>query len=166
VIVSYQHDDRVEEYSTDDLATIESAEVERVTGLEWDDVETALKSQKPAVMSAIIWVFRRRQTAGLRFADFSLPQWKRRLKARLERHEILDLLEGVRESPQFGEDAIEDAARNCRILAHNPDDVDSVLAEMAAPKAQPPATQSSPATSSSSTAPLDGSGTSSTSTGP
>ncbi|MER5912315.1 hypothetical protein ABT124_17925 [Streptomyces sp. NPDC001982] len=164
MIVSYDHGDRVEEYSTDDLATIESAEVERVTGLDWDDVETALKSQKPAVMSAIIWVFRKRQTAGLRFADFSLPQWKRRLKARLEYHEILDLLEGVRDNPAFGEDAIEDAARNCRVLAHNPDDVDRALTEMVAPKA--PASTSPAAASNTSPAPRDASETSSTSTGP
>ncbi|MGW1801534.1 hypothetical protein ACWCQN_37865 [Streptomyces sp. NPDC001984] len=164
MIVSYDHGDRVETYSTDDLATIESAEVERVTGLEWDEVETALKSQKPAVMSALIWVFRKRQTAGLRFADFSLPQWKRRLKARLEYHEILDLLEGVRENPAFGEGDIEDAARNCRILAHNPEDVDRALTEMVAPKA--PASTSPAAASSTSPAPRDASETSSTSTGP
>ncbi|MEU3899734.1 hypothetical protein [Streptomyces sp. NPDC045251] len=134
MIVSFAHDDRVEEYSTQDMATIESAEVERVTGLEWDDVETALKAQKPLAMSAIIWVFRRRQEAGLKFDGFSLPQWKRRLKARLEREELLDLLEGVREN--LGEDQVQEAARSCRVLAHRPDDVDSVLAELAAPKAQ------------------------------
>lgn len=134
MIVSFAHDDRVEEYSTQDMATIESAEVERVTGLEWDDVETALKSQKPAVMSAIVWVFRRRQEAGLKWDGFSLPQWKRRLKARLEREEILDLLEGVREN--LGQEQVEEAARQCRVLAHNPDDVDSVLAELADPKAR------------------------------
>ncbi|GAB2714399.1 hypothetical protein [Streptomyces bullii] len=162
MIVSYTHDDRVEEYSTDDLATIESAEVERVTGLEWDDVETALKAQKPLAMSAIIWVFRRRQTAGLRFADFSLAQWKKRLKARLEYGEILDLLEGVQ--LQLGGDAIEDAAKNLRVLAHNPDDVDRALAEMAAPKGQPP---TQPVTASTtSDGPLDGWATSSISTGP
>ncbi|MEU7400707.1 hypothetical protein [Streptomyces sp. NPDC044948] len=132
MIVSFAHDDRVEEYSTQDMATIESAEVERVTSLEWDDVETALKAQKPAAMSAIIWVFRRRQEAGLKFDGFSLPQWKRRLKARLEREEILDLLEGVREN--VGEEHVDEAARQCRILAHKPDDVDSVLAELADPK--------------------------------
>ncbi|WND33949.1 hypothetical protein RI578_06430 [Streptomyces sp. BB1-1-1] len=132
MIVSFAHDDRVEEYSTQDMATIESAEVERVTGLEWDDVETALKSQKPLAMSAIIWVFRRRMEAGLKFEGFSLPQWKRRLKARLEREEILDLLEGVREN--VGEEHVEEAARQCRVLAHQPDDVDAVLAELAAPK--------------------------------
>lgn len=164
MIVSYAHDDRVEEYSTEDLATIESAEVERVTGLEWDDVEIALKSQKPLAMSAIIWVFRRRQTAGLRFADFSLAQWKKRLRVRLEYGEILDLLEGVRDSPAFGEGAVEDAAKNMRVLAHNPDDVDRALTEMAAPKAQPPVPQVT--ASSSSATPKDGSPTSSTSTGP
>ncbi|MFD4258242.1 hypothetical protein ACFWR9_11575 [Streptomyces sp. NPDC058534] len=132
MIVSFAHDDRVEEYSTQDMATIESAEVERVTGLEWDDVENALKAQKPLPMSAIIWVFRRRQEAGLKFDGFSLPQWKRRLKARLEREEILDLLEGVREN--VGEEHVEEAARQCRILAHNPEDVDAVLAELASPK--------------------------------
>lgn len=162
MIVSYTHDDRVEEYSTDDLATIESAEVERVTGLEWDDVETALKSQKPLAMSAIIWVFRRRQTAGLRFADFSLAQWKKRLKARLEYGEVLDLLEGVQ--LQIGGDAIEDAAKNLRVLAHAANDVDRALAEMAAPKAQPPVPQVT--ASSTSAGPKDGSPTSLTSTGP
>ncbi|QIJ62547.1 hypothetical protein [Streptomyces sp. JB150] len=164
MIVSYAHDDRVEEYSTNDLATIESAEVERVTGMEWDDVETALKSQKPAVMSAIIWVFRRRQTPGLRFADFSLAQWKKRLKARLEYEEILDLLEGVQ--LQIGADAIDDAAKNLRVLAHDPADVDRALAEMADPKAQAPAPARPVTASSTSAAPKDGSATSSTSTGP
>lgn len=162
MIVSYRHDDRIEEYSTQDMATIESAEVERVTGLEWDDVETALKSQKPAAMSAVIWVFRRRHTAGLRFDDFSLAQWKKRLKARLEYDEILDLLEGVRDNPAYGEDHVDDAARNCRVLAHNPDDVDRALAEMAGPKAQP---SLQPTASNTSAAPKDGSATSSTSTG-
>ncbi|MGW6910248.1 hypothetical protein [Streptomyces sp. NPDC054940] len=160
MIVSYTHDDRVEEYSTEDLATIESAEVERVTGLEWDDVEIALKGQKPLAMSAIVWVFRRRQTAGLRFADFSLAQWKKRLKARLEYGEILDLLEGVQ--LQLGDDSIDDAAKNLRVLAHKPDDVDRALAEMAGPKAPAP----QPVTASStSAAPKADSETSLTSTG-
>lgn len=164
MIVSYTHDDRVESYSTQDLSTMESAEVERVTGLEWEQVERALKEQKPLAMSAIVWVFRRRQTGGLRFADFDLPQWKRRLKARLEREEILDLLEGVQ--LQFGdEEALEDAAKNLRVLAHKPDDVDWALAEMA-PKAPAPAPQTSRATSNTSPAPKGGSETSSTSTGP
>src|SRR3546814_1011580 len=65
------------------------------------------------------------------------------------------LLEGVQ--LQIGDDAIEDAVKNLRVLAHNRDDVDRALAEMAAPKGQPPAPQT-PA-SSTSPAPRDGSGT-------
>lgn len=137
MIVSYTHEDgTVEEVSTDDLSAVESAAVESATDLEWDDVERALKSQRPGAMRAVLWAFRKRAQPQLRFSAFDVPAWKRRLKARLERDEILDLVETLRKNQEG--DAFEEMLGYMRDLAHDPDDVDWAVAETG-PKAPAPA---------------------------
>jgi hypothetical protein len=138
VIVSYRHDDgNVEEVSTDDLSAIESATIESATGMEWDDIETALRSQAPTAMRAVLWVFRKRQQPTLRFSDFDLPGWKRRTKARLEYAEILDMVETLTTSPDTTDEITERMTGHMRTMAHDPADVDKAFAEMA-PKAPAP----------------------------
>lgn len=137
MIVSYKReDDSVERVSTDDLSAIESAAIESATGMEWDSVEQALKGQKPTAMRAVLWVFRKRQAPTLRFGEFDVPGWKRRLTVRLEREEILDLVEALRADQDSTEEQFDLMTGYLRTMADTPADVDWALAETA-PKADP-----------------------------
>lgn len=162
MIVSYRQDDgTVLEVSTDDLSAIESSVIESATGVDWDDVDTALRNQAPTAMRAVLWVFRKRQQPTLRFSDFDLPGWKRRTKARLEYVEILDMVEALLKNPESTDEVIEQMTGFMRTMAHDEADVAKALAEMA-PKDQGIATPPEPQPADS----LDAvSGTSSTSTG-
>ena len=138
MIVSYRHEDgTVDEVSTDDLSAIESSVIESATGMEWDDVDTALRSQAPTAMRAILWAFRKRQQPTLRFSDFDLPGWKRRTKARLEYAEILDMVEALLKA-QESDETVERMTGFMKALAHQPADVDKAFGELA-PKAPAPA---------------------------
>lgn len=135
MIVSYKRDDgTVEEVSTDDLSAIESAAIESATELEWDDVERALKSQRPTAMRAVLWVFRKRAEPTLRFSACDVPGWKRRLQARLEREEILDLVKVLLEEEDLTDERFERMTDYLRTMAHDPADVAWSVAETA-PKA-------------------------------
>jgi hypothetical protein len=136
VIVSYrQEDDSLEEVSTDDLSAIESSVIESATGMDWDDVDTALRQQAPTAMRAVLWAFRKRQQPTLRFSDFDLPGWKRRTKARLEYPEILDMVEALLKNPESTDEVIATMSGYMRALAHDPADVDKAFVEMS-PKDQ------------------------------
>lgn len=140
MIVSYIHEDgTVEAVSTDDLSAIESAAVEGATDLEWDDVERALKSQRPTAMRAVLWVFHKRQEPQLRFSAFDVPGWKKRLKVRLEREEILDLVETLRKE-EDSDEGFEQMIGYMRTLASDPQDVDWALTETAPKAPVPPVT--------------------------
>lgn len=155
MIVSYrQEDGTVEEVSTDDLTAIESAAIESVTGQEWGEVENALRTQAPTAMRAVLWVFRKRQQPTLRFSEFDVAGWRRRLKARLEYEEILDLVEGLRRENSEPEH-FDEMLHHMRALAHDTADVDKAVTETA-PKGATVAPAEAPAESASS----------STSTGP
>jgi hypothetical protein len=141
VIVSYrQEDGTVEEVSTDDLSAIESSVIESATGMDWDDVDTALRQQAPTAMRAVLWVFRKRQQPTVRFSDFDLPGWKRRTKARLEYPEILDMVEALVKNPESTDEVVATMSGYMRTLAHDPADVDKAFEEMA-PKAPAPVPQ-------------------------
>jgi hypothetical protein len=162
VIVSYRLDDgSVEEVSTDDLSAIESSVIESATGLDWDDVDSALRQQQPTAMRAVLWVFRKRQQPTLRFTDFDLPGWKRRTKARLEYPEILDMAEALVKNPEATDEVVERMTGFMRTMAHDEADVEKAFAELApkgpATATPPPAPVPSPDVASE---------TSSTSTGP
>lgn len=162
MIVSYRHEDgTVDEFSTDDLSAIESSVIESATGMDWDDVDTALRQQAPTAMRAVLWAFRKRQQPTLRFSDFDLPGWKRRTKARLEYAEILDMVEALLKNPEATDEVVERMTGHMRVMAHDPVDVDKAFEEMA-PKAPAPA---APAPVLEEALPDDGSATSSTSTG-
>ncbi|MFE4701466.1 hypothetical protein ACFRIC_30830 [Streptomyces sp. NPDC056738] len=162
MIVSYRHEDgTVDEVSTDDLSAIESSVIESATGLDWDDVDTALRHQQPTAMRAVLWVFRKRQQPTLRFTDFDLPGWKRRTKARLEYLEILDMAETLMKNPDTANGGVEQMAEFMRALAHDEADVDKAFSELA-PKDPATATPQAPAPEES---PDAASETSSTSTG-
>lgn len=162
MIVSYRHEDgTVEEVSTDDLSAIESSVIESATGMDWDDVDTALRSQAPTAMRAVLWAFRKRKQPTLRFSDFDLPGWKRRTKARLEYPEILDMVEALLKNPEATDEVVERMTGFMRVMAHDLADVDKAFEEMA-PKAPVPV---APAPDLEEALPDDGSATSSTSTG-
>lgn len=162
MIVSYRHEDgTVEEVSTDDLSAIESSVIESATGMEWDDVDTALRQQAPTAMRAVLWAFRKRQQPTLRFSDFDLPGWKRRTKARLEYPEILDMVEALVKNPESTDEVVERMTGFMRVMAHDRDDVDKAFEEMA-PKA--PAI-TAPPVAETAASPDAASETSSTSTG-
>ncbi|MFJ4990071.1 hypothetical protein ACIP9H_40525 [Streptomyces sp. NPDC088732] len=141
MIVTYTPDGGTpEQVSTEDLSAIESAVIESATGLEWDDVERALKSQSPTAMRAVLWAFRKRAEPTLRFSQCDVPGWKRRLKARLESSEIVELVEALRdddEAPE-GSAAFEAMLGHLRTLAQDPADVERAM-QQTAPKAPAPA---------------------------
>lgn len=140
MIVSYSHEDgTLEDVSSDDLSAIESAAIESATGLEWGDVESALKGQSPTAMRAVLWAFHKRKDPTLRFSAFDVPGWKRRLKARLEREEILDLVEALRADKESTDEEFEQMLGHLRNLAHDKADVDWAVAETAPKALAPPA---------------------------
>ncbi|MGW1492560.1 hypothetical protein [Streptomyces sp. NPDC002402] len=153
MIVSYRREDAtVEEVSTDDLSAVESAAIESVTGQEWGDVENALRTQAPTAMRAVLWVFRKRQQPTLRFSEFDVPGWRRRLKARLEYEEILDLVEALRRD-SASDEHFDEMLGHMRTLAHDADDVAKAVTETAPKEAalQPAPAPEESASSSTST---------------
>lgn len=138
MIVSYRHEDgTLEEVSTDDLSAVESAAIESVTGQEWSDVELGLRSQAPTPMRAVLWCFRKRQQPTLRFSDFDVAGWRRRLKARVAYEELLDMCEGLRQQNPSDE-YFEEMVGHMRRLAYDVTDVDKALTETAPKEAALP----------------------------
>lgn len=124
-----------ERYSVDDLSAIESEAIERVTGMEWHEVDQALRKQAPGAMRAVLWVWRKRQQPTLRFSDFDVPGWRKRLVARLEYDDIVSLLPSLRKGAESEEEFAE-FCEEMRKVSDDPADVDRALKE-SDPKAQP-----------------------------
>jgi hypothetical protein len=131
VIISYLQDDgSTETVSTDDLTAIEAASIEAAMGdTPWRNVEDLLRAQDPTAMRAVLWAARRREHKNLEFADFDVPGWKRRLKARIERADIDEVLNNILvEALGKSEDSSIDAVTPyLRKLAHDRADVDAAL---------------------------------------
>ncbi|MEV5607017.1 hypothetical protein [Streptomyces sp. NPDC052225] len=131
MIVSYRHDDgSVEQVTTDDLSAIEAAAVEEAMGdVPWRHIEDQLRGQDPTAMRAVLWAFRRRADKTLKFDEFDLAGWRRRLSVRIERAEIDDVLESLMaEALAKNEDsAIDEMLPHLRKLAHDKDDVTAAL---------------------------------------
>jgi len=131
VIVSYvQDDDTTLTVSTDDLSAIEAAAIEQAMGdTPWRRVEDLLRAQDPTAMRAVLWAVRRREDTALAFADFDVPGWKRKLRARIERADIDDALNNLLlEALGKSEDSTIDAVvPHLRKLAHDVADVDAAL---------------------------------------
>ncbi|MFF9248800.1 hypothetical protein [Streptomyces globisporus] len=131
MIITYtQADDTVERVSTNDLSAIESADIEAVMGgTAWRAVEDQLRSQDPTAMRAVLWAFRKRTEPDLKFSDVDVPGWRRRLKARIEREEIDDVLENLMaEALAASEDStIEAMLPHLRKLAEDRDDIEAAL---------------------------------------
>ncbi|MEU9789113.1 hypothetical protein AB0E27_00565 [Streptomyces sparsogenes] len=117
-----------ERYSVDDLSAMESEAIERVTGMEWHEVDQALKKQAPGVMRAVVWVWRKRQQPTLRFSDFDVPGWRKRLKARLEYDDVVTLLPQVRKAAESDEE-FADLLEEMRKACDDPADLDRALKE-------------------------------------
>ncbi|MEU3346420.1 hypothetical protein ABZ723_15820 [Streptomyces sp. NPDC006700] len=131
MIITYVQDDGTElQVSTDDLSAIESAHIEEAVGdVPWRAIEDRLRAQDPTCMRAVLWAVRRREQKDLKFSEFDLPGWRRRLKARLERAEMDEVLSNIlAEALAKGEDSAIDAmVPHMRKLAHNRDDVTAAL---------------------------------------
>lgn len=131
MIITHLQDDGTEKWlSTDDLSALEAAAIEEAMGdVPWRVIEARLQAQDPTSMRAVLWAFRRRDDAELRFAEFDVPGWRRRLRARITRAEIDEALTHLmREALAKSEDSMIDAVTpHLRKLAHNPDDVDAAL---------------------------------------
>ncbi|MGW1546609.1 hypothetical protein [Streptomyces sp. NPDC002346] len=131
MIVSYtQTDGSVERVSTDDLSALESAAIEEVMGdTPWRFIEDKLRGQDPTAMRAVLWAFRRRTDPDLKFAEFDVPGWRRRLAARIERSEIDEVLTNLMaEALASSEDsAIDAVVPHLRKLAQDRADVDAAL---------------------------------------
>lgn len=131
MIISYLQDDgSTQTVSTDDLTAIEAASIEAAMGdTPWRRVEDLLRAQDPTAMRAVLWAVARREDKGLEFADFDVPGWKRRLKTRIERADIDDVLNNILvEALGKSEDSSIDAVTpHLRKLAHDPADVDAAL---------------------------------------
>jgi hypothetical protein len=127
VIIQYTPEGgEVERYSTDDLSSMESAAIERVTGVKWLEVEAALRTQSPTEMTAVLWAFRKRQEPTLRFSHFDVPGWKRRLRVRLEYDDISDLIPILRKNSEDDEE-FEGLLDDMRKVADDPADVERAL---------------------------------------
>lgn len=132
MIISVTQDDgTVEELSTDDLSALEAAAIEEAMGgAQWQRVEALLQLQDPTALRAVVWAHRRRATPELKFADFDLPGWRRRVKARITRDEIEDALNNLMVqalSTQAEDTQIDRVTPHLRKLAHTPADVDAAL---------------------------------------
>ncbi|MGW4950672.1 hypothetical protein [Streptomyces parvulus] len=132
MIISFQHDgDATEQLSTDDLTAREAADIEAAMGgAQWQRIESLLQLQDPTALRAVVWIFRRREQADLKFEDFDIPGWRRRLKARITRAEIEDALTNLmlQAISSKGEDTqIDLLTPHLRKLAADPADVDTAL---------------------------------------
>lgn len=131
MIITYeQADGTVETVSTNDLSAIESADIEQaMEDTSWRAVEDRLRAQDPTAMRAVLWVVRKRTEPELKFATFDVPGWRRRLKARIEREEIDDILENLlAEALAASEDsAIDSMLPHLRKLAHDQADIGAAL---------------------------------------
>ncbi len=131
VIITYTQDDgTIERFDTEDLSALEAAAIEEsMDDVPWRVIESRLQVQDPTALRAILWAFRRRTEPGLKFREFDVPGWRRRLKARITREEISDALTNImREALAKSEDSMIDAVTpHLRKLAEDPDDVDAVL---------------------------------------
>lgn len=131
MIVTYeQPDGTVEQVSTEDLSAIESADIEEAMGdTPWRQVEDLLRGQDPTAMRAVLWAVRRREQPTLAFREFDVPGWRRRLRARLERAEIDEVLANLMaEALGSGEDSAIDAMLpHLRKLAHDEADVNAAV---------------------------------------
>lgn len=132
VIITYTQDDgTVEKWSTEDLSALEAAAVEEAMGgdVPWRGIENLLRAQDVTALRAVLWAFRRRADKDLQFAEFDVPGWKRRLRARIERSEIDDVFTNVMsQALAKNEDAsIDVLVPDLRKLAEDPADVDAAL---------------------------------------
>lgn len=125
-----------ERYDLDELAAKEAEIVERVTDKKWPTIEQELQQQSPTVMCAVLWVWRKRQQPTLRYADFDVPNWRKRLKVRLTAEEVADVVKALEEEG-LEEDSTDyvQTMRELRILAEDPEDIQRAF-EAAVPKAQ------------------------------
>ncbi|MET8826521.1 hypothetical protein ABZX40_28340 [Streptomyces sp. NPDC004610] len=133
MIISLRQDDgTTERVSTGDLSALEAAAIEGVVGVPWRVVEDRLRAQDVTAMRAVLWVVRRRDDPALEFATFDIPGWRHRLRARIERDEIDEMLTNVmREALAKSEDSTIDALQpHLRKLADNPADVESALDDL------------------------------------
>ncbi|MBL3670643.1 hypothetical protein JL475_32680 [Streptomyces sp. M2CJ-2] len=132
MIITYVGDDGgTERWSTEDLSALEAAAVEEAVGgdIPWRGIENLLRAQDVTALRAVLWAFRRRENKDLEFSTFDVPNWKRRLKARIERSELDDVFaNAMRQALEKNEDSLIDAMLpDLRNLAEDPDDVDRAL---------------------------------------
>ncbi|WP_411090788.1 hypothetical protein [Streptomyces sp. 049-1] len=131
MIISFTRDDgTVEDVSTLDLSAREAAAIEQAMGdVQWQRIENLLRLQDPTALIAVLWAFHKREQPDLKFTDFDVPNWRRRLKAGTERAEIDDLFDNVIvQALGKSEDAqIDLMVPALKKGAHNPDDVDAAL---------------------------------------
>lgn len=136
ILIYEPADGPAERYDLDEMSAVESEAVERVTGVKWPQVEQDLREQSPTALRAVLWAWRKRQTPTLRYADFDVPGWRKRLRARLSAEEVAELVEAV--DQQYGDNEANhaQALRELRAVAEDPADVDRA-ADGSAPKAAP-----------------------------
>lgn len=131
IITFAQDDGTVEELSTDDLTAREAADIEAAMGgAQWQRIESLLHLQDPTALRAVVWIFRRRETPDLKFDDFDVPGWRRRLRARITRPEIEDALNNLMLqaiSSKSEDTQIDLLTPHLRKLAQDPADVDAAL---------------------------------------
>lgn len=136
ILIYEPADGEAERHDLDRMNAVESEAVERATGKTWAEVEQGLLHQSPTSLRACLWVFHKRQEPTLRFADFDVPAWRRRLKARLTADEIAEYVEATGTEYEPGTADYDQALRELRQLAEDPDDVRRAAEGGAAPKAK------------------------------
>jgi hypothetical protein len=129
-------DGPAERYDLDEMAAAEAEAVERVTGMKWGEVEQALQQQSPTALRAVLWTWRKREQPTLRYGDFDVPGWRKRLKVRLAADEVADLVEAVNKQYPTDDPDHAQALRELEQLADDPKDVQRAV-EGTAPKGAP-----------------------------
>lgn len=118
-----------ERLDLDDLSAVEAVAIEQVVGLDWDEIETELKAQKPGAMLAALYAFRKRSEPDLKSEDFDVPGWRKRLRVRLTQEEIREHVADVaRQIPDAEDPNRQRLLHLLRKVAENPDDVDTAAA--------------------------------------
>lgn len=127
-------DGPAERYDLDELTAMEAEAVERATGKAWNEVDSALREQSPTALRAALWAWRKRADPTLRYANFDVPGWRKRLRARLSADEVADLVAAVTRALGDNESQLAQGLREVEELADDPADVQRAI-EGETPKA-------------------------------
>lgn len=140
MIIVYTPEDGPEErYDVRQLRTSEATRAASAVGLRWSQVKAGLAEDDPDAMRAVVWQFKAREQAGLRFGSFD--PGVEEMVTRWDHREAMELITEGLKTPEKKEG---ERADFFRILVRNsadPADTEALLKELVdedgGPKAAP-----------------------------